>query len=131
MYKKHLLKKNKSQLVKECLKVDNMKKYAWAKFYESNERNHELSLENYKLLEKQVRENNVNNNCEGHLEKFIQDLYKKAKQSVECCVCLDVIESEELEIKYCGHILHKNCWKGVEDNAKQQGIKAKCPLCRK
>ena len=131
MYKKRLLKMKKPQLVKECLKVDSQRRYAWAKFYESNERNHELLLENYKLLDKQLSENNVNKNCQGHLEKFIQDLYKKAKQSVECCVCLDVIESKDLEIKYCGHILHKKCWKGVEDNAKQQGITAKCPLCRK
>ena len=63
---------------------------------------------------------------EGHLLKFIQEIYAASSVKRECPVCMDTI-SDNLQVLKCGHWYHNTCWNEVTRH--QEG--ATCCVCRK
>ena len=63
---------------------------------------------------------------EGHLLKFIQEIYAASSVKRECPICMDTI-SDNLQVLKCGHCYHKTCWSEVTRH--QEG--ATCCVCRK
>ena len=104
---------------KHCIK---RQKFAWHKYFElyreSHKEYYEMSLKYKQLLLKDTQMSNYTKNV-------IQELYKKAQENIECQVCFDEITPEAFDIRFCGHIFHKECLlKWLEQNKKT------CPICR-
>mgnify|MGYP003628176560 FL=1 len=66
-----------------------------------------------------------------HLQKFISELYAKAKVAVECAICLEKIDAENLDTTPCGHNYHKECLNTVKTNRPVGTKTIPCPICRK
>ena len=89
--------------------------YAWAKYYEELEVNHNQSVNQYKI-NSQVAEVEE---LPQFLVNEIADLTKKLKKEISCPICFDVIE--ELKITGCGHKYCKECFTKISE----------CAICRK
>ena len=102
-------------------------KYAWACYYREMNNQFENNLFQLDTIKEIVFVDNPNAKIEGHLENYISSLYEKAKEKVECCICLEPITKDTLHIQGCGHLLHKDCYNNL---AKHSTTTIKCPLCR-
>lgn len=107
----------------KLLFLDKKAKVGWAKYYEELEINHILQLEyvNYiKKLEKQL--NKKDNSLPSHLITEMKDMYSKLHKKVECPICLEEIQIDNIiwssckcKNKYC-----KGCYEKID----------KCAICR-
>lgn len=66
---------------------------------------------------------------DAHLTKFIQDLYTKAKEKVECPICIEKIDSTDLYTTGCGHNFHNDCMTQLKNTTSNKTVD--CPMCRK
>ena len=121
----------KQQLKKE----QNKNRFAWAQIFNLQHQYHELLLEHYENVENRpVPENGEpteqdNFKLTQHYYNVIQDLYEKAKAQVECSICLEVIQSKDLDMTSCGHSYHKSCLEQLfEASAEERFVP--CPECR-
>jgi len=91
--------------------------YAWSRYYSEVDRNMELSRQYCELLDK------VNNNSElpQHIIDELKELYKMIKKEIECPICMDPINNENLKITSCGHKYCINCYDRIDC----------CAICRK
>ncbi len=108
-------------------------KYAWGQYFQIRNQLFEVQDNIYTEVN-EVREDNEDFN-ESHSEtnaflmKFIRDLYSKAKECVECPICLDHIDADDLETTGCGHNFHKQCINEQKDNTQEKYIN--CAVCRR
>lgn len=93
--------------------VESLKKrvkFAWAKYYEVNNENHEQI---YDYREKLNRLSQLIQNQTGtlptHLKEEIEEMATAMKKSYECPICMEMIEKGQLEITSCGHKYCKVC----------------------
>ena len=117
-------KKKNAQLQKE-------KAYAWGMYFGVRNKLFEAQEEIYDFVNKDRLdfESNDEESAE-HLQKFISELYEKARESVECPICLDRIDAESLDTTKCGHNFHKKCLNTLKEN-KEVGTRfVDCPICR-
>ena len=117
-------KKKNAQLTKE-------KAYAWRMYFGVRNKLFEAQEEIYDFVNKDRLdfESNDEESAE-HLQKFISELYEKARESVECPICLDRIDAESLDTTKCGHNFHKKCLNTLKEN-KEVGTRfVDCPICR-
>ena len=117
-------KKKNAQLTKE-------KAYAWGMYFGVRNKLFEAQEEIYDFVNKDRLdfESNDEESAE-HLQKFISELYEKARESVECPICLDRIDAESLDTTKCGHNFHKKCLNTLKEN-KEVGTRfVDCPICR-
>ena len=119
-----------AQLKKNNTILSKQKAFAWAKMYEMEAERFEERMASYNQLHEQLTDD-ATEDIPLHLMTVIRDLYEKAKEHVECSICLEVISKETLDITHCGHTFHKDCIKTLKDTAKAHGDTAKCPCCRK
>ena len=114
---------------KECFKERKKSSYAWGQYFQLQEKWFEAHSEIYYGVQKpemDITESNI------HLQNFINDLYKKSKETIECPICLDTIDYKELDTTSCGHNFHKTCLKTIKDTASEADEKhIDCPICRK
>ena len=96
--------------------------YAWAKYYEECNSQHSAQVSQHSLL---FNVSNANTSLPQHLINEIQDKMKLLKESIDCPVCLEVIQTGELDITRCGHKYCKECCQKLKDTTKQ------CAICRK
>ena len=119
----------------ELGKERNKNRYAWAQIFNLQSQYHELLLEHYENVENRpVPQNGApteedNFKLTQHYYKVVQDLYEKAKAQVECSICLEIIESKDLEMTNCGHSYHKRCLDLLME-ANQFERYVPCPECR-
>ena len=100
--------------------------FAWSQYYELQRQEFEDSLQTVNHYETEELDDEIPIGLNLHLQKMIKDLYQKAKAKVECAVCLERIESDDLKTGKCGHNFHQCCI----DKWCEEGNK-KCPICRK
>jgi len=99
--------------------------YAWAKFYEQLEIQYDRELVIFNDFKETAEEED---GISLHLQALINKLVDKAKEKIECSICMTVINKDTLKTGKCGHNFHESCiatWLATED------AKGKCPVCRK
>ena len=125
-------KKKNAQLQKE-------KAYAWGMYFGVRNKLFEAQEEIYDFMETQLLTNipapeNLfivdNDELTIHLQKFISELYEKAKESVECPICMERIDAESLDTTKCGHNFHKQCLNTLKDTREVGSKFVDCPICR-
>lgn len=89
--------------------------YAWAKYYEQVNMNHDRSINMYTLL-----------NDADRLTDQLKECCIQLKMEIDCPICYEIIELEQLQITHCGHKYCKNCYERL-----MQAEKPKCAICRK
>ena len=89
--------------------LENQKKYAWGKYFGEVKEHHQSICELVKKLDELKSVEDINWRNENHIINELRDLYKKYKVEVECPICLDIIEDENLEFSSCFHKYCKNC----------------------
>ena len=101
-------------------------KFAWAKFYEASNTHHN---DNYRLYLQQQNIHNqmVAENIPQHITNELFELNTALKKSIECPICLDVIDGINLQlvISKCGHKYCNNCLTTLKNS------NANCAICRK
>ena len=100
-------------------------RYAWARYFNIC---NELHATQHHLIDTFGEEEKLKSdlkNCPEYLQKFIIELYNDSKKGIECPICLEVVNPEDLQTRICGHNFHKAC------NEKCIEEKSECPICRK
>ena len=117
-------KKKNAQLTKE-------KAYAWGMYFGVRNKLFEAQEEIYDFVNKDRLdfESNDEESAE-HLQKFISELYEKARESVECSICMERIDAESLDTTKCGHNFHKECLNTLKDTREVGTRFVDCPICR-
>ena len=117
-------KKKNAQLTKE-------KAYAWGMYFGVRNKLFEAQEEIYDFVNKDRLdfESNDEESAE-HLQKFISELYEKARESVECSICMERIDAESLDTTKCGHNFHKECLNTLKDTREVGSKFVDCPICR-
>ena len=117
-------KKKNAQLQKE-------KAYAWGMYFGVRNKLFEAQEEIYDYVNKDRLDFESNNEESAeHLQKFISELYEKARESVECPICMERIDAESLDTTKCGHNFHKECLNTLKDNREVGSKFVDCPICR-
>ena len=117
-------KKKNAQLQKE-------KAYAWGMYFGVRNKLFEAQEEIYDYVNKDRLDFESNNEESAeHLQKFISELYEKARESVECPICLERIDADSLDTTKCGHNFHKKCINTLKENREVGSKFVDCPICR-
>ena len=111
---------------KEYFKEKKKNKFAWGQYFQL--RNELFALETH-IFDELDKEPALPQEITEHLSKFIQDLYKNAKTAIECPICMEKIESDQLYTTGCGHNFHISCINQLKKSTKTDLLK--CPICRK
>ena len=96
------------------------KSFAWAKYYDEGRQANDTAVRYHKKL-KTLTE--ANSGIPEHIQTELKEMMDELKKKCECPICLDVIETKDMEITNCGHKYHKECLAKITDN--------KCPTCRR
>jgi len=100
-------------------------KFAWAKYFETNRETHDLILHYHARLDrmsKAVGEATL----PTHIKAEIEEMAAAMRKQYECPICLDMIESGQLDITNCGHKYCKTCLAQLLTQPEP-----KCACCRK
>ncbi len=109
------------QLKRKLKWAKKQKSYAWAMYYKKITETHEAELLHYnQLVALQNEEKAVENLPKALVDEFA-DMSIKLKKKLDCPICLEIINKENLTITGCGHKYCKNC---------SEKIKV-CAICRK
>tara|TARA_R110002153_G_scaffold274315_1_gene448470 strand:- start:13396 stop:13788 length:393 start_codon:yes stop_codon:yes gene_type:complete len=109
-------------------------KYAWGQYFQIRNQLYSVQDSIYEEVN-EVREGGEDFN-ENHTEtnvflmKFIRELYSKAKVCVECPICMEHIDADELETTGCGHNFHTNCLQTQKDSETENKY-INCAVCRR
>ena len=93
--------------------------FAWAKYYEEVNTNHEWDSKMYNLYQEQTTGTE-------YLTKQLKDCFIELKKKIECPICLEVIELENLKISNCGHKYCNECYEQL-----MKVEKPECSLCKR
>jgi transcription elongation factor Elf1 len=81
------------------------KAFAWAKYYEAVNQAHTQAVVQYVTLTTTATDVAV----PAHIKTTLKEMADQLKKKFECPICLEMIESEQLEITNCGHYYCKGC----------------------
>ena len=93
---------------------EKRRKFAWGKYYEVQRQTHADQIVIYKQFK------NTLSTFPQNILNELKDHYKSLRKTIECPICFDVIEMENLNITLCGHKYCFNCLKKLD----------KCAICR-
>jgi len=101
--------------------------FAWAKYYEAIETNLATDHRQYETIT-QMSEDSI----PTHIKNELKTMATELKKRWECPICLDMIESGDLQITNCGHFYCKGCLEQLIKTHKDKGdTKWTCATCRK
>ena len=117
---------------KQNEKLKKEKTYAWGMYFKIRNEAFEIQEAIYDEIHENIREDNPELFwCDSeHLQKFITGLYKTAKVSIECPICIERIDAETLDTTKCGHNFHKDCMNTLKENRPVGSKFVDCPMCR-
>lgn len=102
--------------------------YAWSRYY--GQVNNELQEAHVRVI---TYTKIVENVCiPTHIKNEMKEMATVLQKKWECPVCLDMIDSCDLEITNCGHFYCKDClesWKKAEEAQGKE--KWKCAVCNR
>jgi len=93
------------------------KKFAWAKYYEEvmwGIANNQRLNEKLEALEQQV-------GIPDHVKNEIAELHAETKKLIECPICYDTLNKDNLALPSCGHKYCSSCLDKIDT----------CAICRK
>ena len=93
-------------------------KYAWAKCYESMNVQHNGYISQYR---QNISVLAHSDELPIHLVHEIEEMNNKLKMSIECPICMEVIEQGKLKISICGHKFCDECFSQLD----------RCGICRR
>ncbi len=103
-------------------KINYQKKqtaFAWAKYYNAQTESLAHTIVVYKKLDEMPPE------TPEFVLNQIKELMIELRKKIECPICMEIIEPEQLGISKCGHKYCKGCLE------KQIETTNKCAICRK
>ena len=100
----------------------------------------ECRLIQYKLFEQKYNEYERTYITWQHIKKELKpvprylhdhyiDLLKGLKKDIECPICFDIIDLDDIYIEFCGHPTHRACNLKWREN--DNDIISKCIVCRR
>ena len=100
--------------------------YAWARYYQECEESLASDTRAYHGIVNATESDGV---ADEVIPQFVIDelkgLLDELKKKIECPICFDVIEANDLGITNCGHKYCKTCLDRLKTTTK------KCAICRK
>ena len=109
------------QLEKELAWAKKQTSFAWAKFYEAENNQHPENMVQFKKIEVFTEVEDI----PLHVVAELKSMMKQLKKKIECPICLEVINPNQLEITRCGHKFCRTCLGTLKTTTK------KCAICRK
>jgi hypothetical protein len=103
---------------KRCGVLEKQRRVAWAKFYEITDWYYEDMNKMYEMITKLKEENDYE--FPSHIKNEMLEMYDDLKKKIECPICYENMNKDNLHITRCGHKICKECYKNVD----------KCPICR-
>jgi len=94
-------------------------KYAWAKYFETIENEHNGNIQQYNL-----NQNIISSGVDDlpiHIVNEIEKLNIELKRKLDCPICMDIIQEGKLKITGCGHKFCKDCYDRIDE----------CSICRR
>ena len=101
--------------------LEKQRSYAWAKYYEEVNQNHNTGVNNLNQAVRIVEKPEIPDIIKNELI----DLMKNLRKTVECPVCYDVIEPDDMKLTNCGHKYCNTCYNKLIETTN------KCAICRK
>ncbi|MFZ4671463.1 MAG: RING finger domain-containing protein [Flavobacterium sp.] len=106
--------------------LDRRRKTAWAKYYQLEAE----QSQNATVIIRTIGRNDTGglidkSTLPTHITSEFYEMAEQLNKKYTCPVCLDLVNKENIEITYCGHIYHKEC---LEQSKR---VKMECPTCRK
>jgi hypothetical protein len=100
-------------------------KFAWAKYFETNRETHDLILHYHHRLAR-MSQAVGDATLPTHIKAEIEEMAAAMRKQYECPICLEMIESGQLDITNCGHKYCKTCLAQLLTQPEP-----KCACCRK
>jgi len=98
-------------------------KVGWACYYRAEAMNHQLHLDYMKIIKS--LENEIKSEDRHSVPDFvvneIQGLLTELKKQVECPICYEELNAEEIKFSSCGHKYCESCLSKINE----------CAICRK
>ena len=91
--------------------------FAWSQYYAACRAEHRVNVSRVNTLQEVVP---------AMLENELKEMYTELKRSIDCPICLDVIQPDSIDFSSCGHKYCKQCL----DRLKAEDS-PKCAMCRK
>lgn len=93
--------------------------FAWAKYYETAREQLVGDIEAYKQIDQLPPE------TPDFVINQLKEFHISLKKKIECPICLDTIDPENLGISKCGHKYCEGCLSQLKTTTK------KCAICRR
>ena len=104
-------------------------KFAWAKYYESINRDHDDDHRQYQAIR---RANTTTEAVPTHIKTMMEDMMKELKKKWECPLCFEFIPDGMVEITNCGHIYCQPCLDAWKKTCRDRGDDHwKCGMCNR
>ena len=81
----------------------------------------DVAIHECDYLKKKLR---INNPRKEHIYKMVKKLYSIEPNSLSCSICIDTIDTDNLQMTNCGHIYCKECFRKNEEKTDN------CAICR-
>ena len=107
--------------------LKRQKAYAWAKFYQSENRHHRANADRYRVMS----EATVVESIPTHIRDEYIKMCEETKKEISCPICMDVIEYENLFLSSCGHTYCKACYIQYINHLKSTNKPLKCAVCKR
>lgn len=105
------------QLERQLDWAKRQKSYAWAKYFESEASRQRDDVVQYQQIERIVEVDDIPLNIRSEFK----DMLKALKKKIECPICYNVIEPDDMKLTNCGHKYCPDCFEKID----------KCAICRK
>ncbi len=100
-------------------RLDKEKRFAWFKFFEIQRNELSDNLTQLHQVEEIIR-----TEIPDFVKNQLTDMMKQLRKKVECPVCFDELNPEQIEFASCGHMYCKDCMPFIKEQKK-------CAVCRK
>jgi len=110
---------NRQQLEGKIQGLQRAKKYAWGKYYGEVGNNLEQTTQQYQQIK------NVVEFIPPHIKEEYMGMLEELKKSIECPICMEIINKEDLQLSNCGHKYCSKCYDKIIE------INNKCAICKK
>lgn len=111
--------------------MKKQKAFAWAKVYDQ----HGQGAEDARVLNAMFQRDLAGHlqrpaEFPPHITEALWDMANRLNETYTCPICIDLTTRETFHLTTCGHILCKECYARLVDDA-PLNTQPKCPTCRR